>query len=293
MATSPTSPFTFALIGAGSVGTAVAELLKRAGNAPEAVASRTMESASRASTLLGARVVAIHELPPVDVVLIGAPAGAVDEVATLIAPRLDVGTVVIHFAGSLGIEPLRSVLAVGAHRAALHPVQACPDIETAIARIPASAWGVACDEGLNDWCLQLVENDLGGSVYWVSDADRAVWHAAAVVVSNGIAGLLATGEDLLASIAVKQPELALGPLAAGTLENARSGGGGGKTLTGPAVRGERETITRHLDGIARADKELLHPYRLATVLTIQAAVRAGRIDSVEAHEMLALLRART
>ena len=293
MAPPPTSPVTFALVGAGRVGTAVAVLLHRAGHVPIAVASRTAESSARAAELLGSQAVDMEDLPPVDVVLLGTPDNAIEATAGKVASRLAEGTVVIHFAGSLGVDPLGYVLAVGARRAALHPVQACPDIETAIERIPGSGWGVTCDDGLAEWCIDLVEDDLGGHAFQVRDEHRAVWHAAAVVVSNGIAGLLATGEGLLASIGVGDPIAALGPLAAGTLENARTGGGGGRTLTGPAVRGERDTIARHLDGIARVDRELLHPYSLATVLTIQAAVRAGRIEDHRAQEMLELLRART
>lgn len=293
MAPTPISPFTYALVGAGRVGTAVAALLRRAGHEPIAVASRSAESSVRAAELLGSHPVDIEDLPPVDVVLLGTPDNAIEAAATKVASRLIEGTVVIHFAGSLGLDPLGPVLSVRAQRAALHPVQACPDIETAIARIPGSGWGVTCDDGLAEWCIDRVENDLDGQAFQVRDEHRAVWHAAAVVVSNGIAGLLATGEELLASIGIDDPGSALGPLAAGTLENARAGRGGGKTLTGPAVRGEQDTIARHLDGIARVDRELLHPYGLATVLTIQAAVRAGRIEDHRAQEMLALLRERT
>ena len=293
MATTPISPFTFALVGAGRVGTAVAALLRRAGHEPIAVASRSAESSVRAAELLGSQPTDIADLPPVDVVLLGTPDNAIQATASEVAPRLVEGTAVIHFAGSLGVDPLEAVLTVGAQRAALHPVQACPDIETAIERIPGSGWGVTCDEGLAEWCIDLVEGDLHGRAFRVRDEHRAVWHAAAVVVSNGIAGLLATGEALLGSIGIGDPGSVLGPLAAGTLENARVGGGGGKTLTGPAVRGERDTIARHLDGIARADRELLHPYDLATILTIQAAVRAGRIEDESAQEMLELLRERT
>ncbi len=293
MATSPTSPFTYALVGAGRVGTAVAELLRRAGHRPVAVASRSPESSARGAGILGTTVVDIDALPRADVVLLGMADSAIAAMAERIAPQLGDGTIVIHFAGSLGIEPLEAVLSTGAQRVALHPVQACPDIDTAIARIPGSGWGVACDEGLADWCVELTEKDLGGHPYWVPDARRPVWHAAAVVVSNGIAGLLAIGEELLESIGIGDPGRALGPLAAGTLANALEGGGGGQTLTGPAVRGERATIVRHLDAIALADDELLRPYGLATSLTIQAAVRAGRIDDDSATEMLDLLRERT
>ena len=293
MATTPSSPFTYSLVGAGRVGTAVAELLRRGGHEPVAVASRTDASSRRAAELLDTEVAEITSLPPCDVVLIGTVDGAIEQTAVAIAPRLGEGSIVVHFAGSLGVEALAPVLMAGARRAAMHPVQACPDVDTAIQRIPGSAWGIACEDGLAGWCTDLVAKDLAGRPYLVPDELRPLWHAAAVVVSNGIAGLLATGEELLASAGIDDPTSALGPLALGTLTNAIEGGGGGKTLTGPAVRGERPTIERHLDAIARSDEGLLHPYGLATELTVRAAVRAGRIDGEVADEMLELLQDRT
>jgi len=293
MATTPTSPFTYALVGAGRVGTAVAELLRRAGHEPVAVASRSDESAQRAAGMLGCTVVAMDGLPECDVVLLGVPAEAIEEVAWAINPSLSDGTIVIHFAGSRGLEPLRPVLGRGGQRVALHPVQACPDISTAIARIPGSAWGCVCDEGLGDWSADLIEQTLGGSPYWVPDVQRPVWHAAATVTSNALSAVLAVGESLLRSLGHEEPAGVFGPLARGTLENAIAGGGGAATITGPAVRGETATIERHLDGIDLAAPELKRAYGLATLLTIEAAVAADRIPHDVAEEMLELLRART
>lgn len=293
MATAPTTPFTFALVGAGSVGTAVAELLRRAGNRPLAVASRSPESAKRAAEMLGCEVVDATALPACDVVLLGVPAEAIEEVAWTINPTLQEGTIVIHFAGSRGLEPLRPVMGRGGQRVALHPVQACPDIETAIARIPGSAWGCVCDEGLGDWSADLIEQPLGGFPYWVPDVQRAMWHAAATVTSNALSAVLAIGESMLLALGHAEPAGVLGPLARGTLQNAIEGGGGAQTITGPAVRGEVATIERHLEGIDLWASELKRAYGLATLLTIEAAVAADRIPSDVAEEMLELLRKNT
>lgn len=285
-----TPPFSFALVGAGRVGTAVAELLRRAGHRPVAVASRTPASARRTADLLETEVHEVDSLPAADVVLIGTPDGAIEEVATKIAPRLAEGAVVVHFAGSLGIEALSLV---GTGRAALHPVQACPDVDAAIRRIPGSAWGVTCSEGLETWVSDLVEKDLAGHPYLVPDAARPLWHSAAVVTSNGLSALLALGEALLGSVGIDDPVRVLGPLAAGTLANAVEGGGGGKTLTGPAVRGEAGTLVRHLDGIESSAPGLEKAYGLASRLIVETALHTGRIAHETAQDMNDLLNART
>ena len=282
MATTPTFPFTFALVGAGRVGTAVASLLATAGNVPRAITSRTQLSAQRASSLLDAPVVGLPDLPEVDVVLIGAGDEAIRAIAEQIGSK---ARVAIHFAGAYGLEPLQTVIESGGWACALHPVQACPDISTAIERLPGSAWGVTCTWPAHQWAHRLVAEQLHGTPVDVEEGARPVWHAAAVSTSNGIAALMAVGERLLTSIGMADPEQILGPLARGTVDNAIAGGGGAATLTGPAIRGDATTIARHLDAIRTTAPELLDAYALAARLILEA----GRIDPETASSIRALL----
>lgn len=287
-ASAPPSRFAFALVGAGRVGTAVATLLQRAGHEAVAVASRTVESAERARELLGAEVVEFETLPRVDVVLLGASDGAIEAMAERIAPRLRDRAVVIHFAGAFGIEPLKAVTKAGGRAAALHPVQTCPDVTTAIKRLPGSAWGVTTD-GISDWARMVIRRDLGGRPWVVPGELRAVWHAGAVVTANGIAALLAGAEGMLRAIGIDAPEKALGPLALGAALNAYEGGGAAGTLTGPVVRGEEETIRRHMDALAAIDPRLLVAYKDALRVIVDAAERARRIDDERARVWRELL----
>ncbi|MPZ69668.1 MAG: DUF2520 domain-containing protein [Actinobacteria bacterium] len=285
----PPIPFTFSLAGAGRVGTATAVLLSAAGHAPVGVASRTPASAERAAGLLGTDVYPFEDLPGADVVLIGAGDDSIEEVASLLAP--DHGSVAIHFAGSLDLTILRSLTSAGAGAAALHPVQACPSVEAAIERIPGSAWGVTCSEGLEEWAAAVISDDLRGTAYPVAPQDRAAWHAASVVSANGISALLSAGERILSSIGVSDPIEVLGPLAAGSIANARDAGGGTATLTGPVVRGEIATVERHLNGLAGTTGYA--PYVTATLAIIAAALASDRIDTTTADEMRALIEERS
>lgn len=291
----PTTPLRLALIGAGRVGTAVTELLRRRGHVVAGVASRSADSARRAADFLDAEVFDHHAtLPEADIVVLGVPDGEIEDVAGRLAKHVrGVGgpqdiepCAVVHFAGASGIEPLTAVLDAGAGAAALHPVQACPDVSSAIERIPGSAWGVTTSNGLEAWVTGFVAQELSGDPVMVAEEDRPLWHAAATITSNGIAALLAIGEGLLSSIQVEAPEGVLGPLAAGTVTNAATRGGGAATLTGPVVRGEADTIAAHLERIAGVAPQLVEDYARVVRVIVAAALTARRIDEHTAGRVI-------
>ena len=279
-----TAPLRVALVGAGRVGTAVTLILDRSGFEVAGVSSRTKASQTAAARRLGCDEFDYRTgLPPTDVVLLGVGDEALEEVAELVALRIEGSTRVIHFSGSVGTRPLAPVVAAGGRALALHPVQACPDVDTAIARLPGAAWGVTGEGDDVEWAKRLISDALQGTPVRVGEEDRAAWHAAAVMVSNGIAALLAIGESMLAGIGVEPPEVVLGPIAAGTVQNAREGGGGAATLTGPVVRGEAHIIDRHLRALAGSD--LSDRYARVVQMIVSAARAAGRIDAEAADEM--------
>jgi predicted short-subunit dehydrogenase-like oxidoreductase (DUF2520 family) len=289
MPTPPLTELRIALIGGGRVGTAVSELLRRRGHSIVGVSSRQAESAERAAAVLETRVFDHRaELPPADLVLLGVTDEAISSVASEVAPFLHEGVVVIHFAGARGLAPLAEASAAGAGVAALHPVQSFPDVETAIERLPGSAWGVTAPEDLESWIRDLVTDELQGLAVTVSEAARPIWHAAAVTTSNGIVALLATAESMLASVDIERPQSVLGPLAAGSVANALRAGGA-EALTGPVVRGEDATIGGHLEALATAAPHLVEDYARVARIIVGAALRARRIGEEDAEKMLGLL----
>lgn len=288
MAALPEPPYRVALVGAGSVGTAVASLLRVAGHQIVSVSSRSSTSADAAAARLGAPALPLDRIADVDVVLLGVPESALAEV---VGDVPDVGSVLVHFAGASGTEPLREAAGDRAV-CALHPVQTCPDADTAIRRLPGSAWGLTCSSGAGPWARRLVESDLRGIAFDVAEEDRLIWHAAAVTTSNGISALMAAGESLLASIGIERPEQVLGPIATGTILNAIDGGGGAETLTGPVVRKETDLIARHVSEIARRAPDLLSSYLQSLHMIVTCAVGARRIDRADELEVRRALEAR-
>ena len=272
----PPRPFTFCLVGAGRAGTAVAAGLRRAGHRVAAVASRSTASAETAAARLGAPVTVVGELPRCDVVLLGVPESAIESVGSEVAEGMAPGTVVWHLAGSAGVDPLVAVARLGGERCALHPVQAFPDPDAGLARLPGSAWGLTCDDGIRAWARVVATEDLGGRVFDVAEEDRPVWHAAAVTAASGAIAIMSLGERLLESIGVRAAGEVLGPLAGASVANAAARGATA-SLTGPAVRGEWATVTSHLRALEAAAPELVEPYREATRLILRVAEGAGKV----------------
>jgi predicted short-subunit dehydrogenase-like oxidoreductase (DUF2520 family) len=282
------APLDVVLIGAGRVGTAVAYLLKSAHHNIVGVGFAGRESTRRACELLDAGAFGPDDVPVADVVLVGVPHWAIRTVAERVVPQLRRGAIVCHFAGSGGIEPLRPAIDAGLLGCAMHPVQACPDVDTAIRRLPGSTWGVTCSTVLEGWSAAVIQEDLMGRPVFLSEAERPLWHAASVTTANGIAALLASAEEILRAIGIDDPMAVLEPLASGAVANALDGGGGAATLTGPLVRGERHVIELHLQALRDAP-EAARAYRMATRVVLEAARRAGRIDDATDAAMTALL----
>ena len=285
MASHPLSPSDVALIGAGRVGTAVAQLLRDRGHRILGVASRSERSARRAAERLGSRVFDIDRPVDADVYLLGTGIDPLPELASTLAAHVGLeGRFVVHFAGAAGITPLADAGAAGAAVCALHPVQSCPDVDAAVRNLPGSFWGVTVSPGHESWVERFVDT-LDGTVVLVDEEDRVRWHAAAVVTSNGLAALLAAGESILRDLGVADPERVLGPLAAGTLANARTGGGGARTLTGPVVRGETDVVHAHLASLIARSPRLSETYRTVSSLIVEVAALEGRIDGETARSV--------
>ena len=283
----PTGPLRVSIFGAGRVATAVASLLQRRDHRIVAVSSPNPVSAERSATRLDAPVMSPAELTGSDVILIGAPDGAIpDAVAQL--GEAATGAILVHFAGSAGTTPLKGANGALAH-CALHPVQACPDVDTAIERLPGSAWGITCSDESRDWAHALIRNDLQGVPVDVPEEDRVLWHAAAVTTSNGISALMATGESLLSAIGIATPSDVLGPIASGTVANARVMASGAKALTGPVVRGEVEVITRHVEAVDARAAALATAYRDAVLSIVSSAQATGRISAGTAADIRRVL----
>jgi predicted short-subunit dehydrogenase-like oxidoreductase (DUF2520 family) len=173
--------------------------------------------------------------------VIATPDGAVADVAAAVEPAE--GTVVAHMAGSLGLD----VLAGHVRRASIHPLVALPDAEVGAQRLQGAWFALAGDP-----FVRTVVDALGGRWFTVADEDRAAYHAAACIASNHLVALLGQAERVGATAGV--PRDAFLDLVRATVENVAALGPA-RALTGPAARGDVETLERHRAALSPSELE--------------------------------------
>lgn len=178
----------------------------------------------------------------VDVVLITTPDREIANVAAVIEPG---AAAVLHCSGAT------SLAAVSGHErhGSLHPLMALPDPATGASRLCDNGWFAVAGDPVS---VELAEK-LGGRYFAVSDVDRAIYHATAAVSANHLVALLGQVERLAAAAGV--PAAAFFDLARGSFDDVVARGASA-ALTGPAARGDTETIAAHIASLPEAERSL-------------------------------------
>ena len=202
-----------------------------------------------------------HAAAGVDLLIIATPDAAVVDVAAAVEPVAD--TVVAHLAGSLDLD----VLGVHRRRASIHPLVSLPDPEVGASRLQGAWFALAGDP-----FARTVVEALGGQWFTVADEDRAAYHAAACIASNHLVALLGQAERVGAAVGV--PREAFLDLVRATVENVAALGPA-RALTGPAARGDVETLERH--------RAALDPSELAAYDAMVSLARRLVDERVEAR----------
>jgi len=277
-------------IGAGRVGAALAFALGDAGYPVVAVASRGRDSAdSLAAAISGARSrsSAQEVADEADLVFVTTPDAAIEAVAESV--RWPAGISVVHTSGALSRDALAAAARQGARAGSLHPLQSFADPRQARKNLPGSVFGVEAEPGLKETLLAIVA-DLGGTAVELRAEDKALYHAAAVLISNYTLTLTKLSTDLWLRFGWERPAAlkALLPLLKGTIANLEALGLTG-ALTGPVARGDVATVQAHLDALAAAAPEILPAYRELALQTIPVAVAAATLSDAGAAALRAAL----
>jgi len=277
-------------IGAGRVGAALAQALSAAGYPVVAVASRSRGSADAlAAAISGARSrsSAQEVADEVDLVFVTTPDAAIEAVAESVRWRL--GTSVVHTSGALSRDALAAAARRGARTGSLHPLQTFAGRDRARQDLAGSTFAVEAEGLLKAALLQIVA-DLGGTAVEMRAEDRALYHAAAVLISNYTVTIAKLATDLWLRFGWERPAAleALLPLLKGTIANLEVLGRTG-ALTGPVARGDVGTVQSHLSALAAAAPEMLPVYRELALQTIPLAVAAATLSDAGAAALRAAL----
>jgi predicted short-subunit dehydrogenase-like oxidoreductase (DUF2520 family) len=191
-------------------------------------------------------------------------------------PALAAGAVVLHLSGATDPAELRALRAAGHACGTFHPlVPLAPGSD--VAALLRGAWIGIDGDAAAAACARALAGALGARVLQIPRGEKARYHAAAVLASNYPVVLAALAERLMRDAGVEGTAArgAVASLLAGAAANVRGvplDKPMSATLTGPMVRGDHDTVRRHLDALA-ADPLLAEVYRTLAEATTALLAR--------------------
>ena len=211
------------------------------------VAGRAGSSrAAELAALWGARSAAAADLDPVEVdfAFLSVPDGELADVARRAAGRLS--GVALHCSGALGASVLAPLAAAGCSTGAFHPLRAFPRALPDPDEARGTFFALDGDASARALGRRLAEA-FGGEAAVVPEEARPAYHLAATLAGGGVATLLAVAWSIARRAGV--PDAArrgYATLSRGALEAALAAEEPASAITGPAARGDADTIERQL-----------------------------------------------
>ena len=229
------------MIGAGNLAHHLCQALFQTDNDIIQVFSRTYSKAEQLASQVNAE--AVNELKAIrtdaDLYLLAVPDSAIELVAHQVQSKLSDKSFLVHCSGA---TPAVVLKAISTRYGVFYPLQTFtveqkPDFSSIPFCIYANEIG---DEEL----LEFLARKLSPKVYRLDDSQRAVLHIAAVFANNFSNHLFQIADSILEDKAI--PFDLLQPLIFETARKVQSNNP--NTLqTGPAIRGDQNTIKRHLN----------------------------------------------
>jgi predicted short-subunit dehydrogenase-like oxidoreductase (DUF2520 family) len=261
-----------AIVGAGNLGSALAMSLYRAGYKIDAVVSRSAPTsrrkAQRLATVVGARI-SSGSLAKTQASLLWfcVPDSEIEKAAEAFADQVEwKGKIALHSSGALTSDALAVLRRRGAKIASVHPMmtfvrgaftgksepqtksKAPSGAKPILAGVPFAIEGDAAAVQL----ARRVVKDLGGTAYPIRKRDKAAYHAWGTFASPLLTALLVTTERvaLLAGVKPKEARRRMAPILQQTLANYATRDAA-DAFSGPIIRGDVETVKRHLHVLHR------------------------------------------
>ncbi|HET7185699.1 MAG TPA: DUF2520 domain-containing protein [Terriglobales bacterium] len=253
---------TIAIIGPGNLGSAMARALHAAGYRVTEIVHHGKNSARRARTLareVKARVVHASEASPAaDIAWICVGDSAIAACAAELAKRGGWrGKLAFHSSGALGSRELKALQKAGTAVASVHPMMtfvrdATPELKGVTFAIEGDARAARA--------ARQITHDLGGRVVKISVARKPLYHALGAFTSPLIVATIAAAERLARKVGLDKAtaQATVGPILQQTVRNYLKQGTAG-AFSGPLVRGDVETVKRHLK-VLQADAEARAAY---------------------------------
>lgn len=219
-----------------------------------------------------------------DVIFITVPDRAIEEVANVLAKGKLEGKTFFHCSGSLGVENLSVLAKHGAQVGSLHPLQSFGSLSADFVGVYMALAGSSQAQKIGKEIAGL----LGAKTFYVPEAERRLYHAAACLASNYVVTLVSEAQSIISKWTGddKAALEALLPLLAGTLHNLQQTSLAATTLTGPIGRGDIATVVGHLEVLPQKYHEV---YKALGTLTVNIAEQNKSITEQQARSLKKIL----
>lgn len=248
------------IIGAGRVGTTLGAYLAERNIPVSGFYSKTYESAVSAANFTNTKAHQNVEtlIKTSDTLFITTPDNQIAGVWDCIVGYGLSDKIVCHFSGSLSSYVFSEAEQAGVKGCSIHPVYAFSDkfsshleFHRAFLTMEGNPQAVAV--------MRELFEGLGHQVFIVSSEDKVKYHAAAALASNYMVGLFQMSIKLLMECGFSPEEgrSLLAPLVTGNAA-AMAEKGPIEALTGPAERGDTETVRKHLEALKGTRTETVY-----------------------------------
>jgi predicted short-subunit dehydrogenase-like oxidoreductase (DUF2520 family) len=187
------------------------------------------------------------------------------------------GQFVLHLSGSVGLDSLDPAGRAGAAVLSVHPLQSFPTVERGMERFPGSGTAVTAQTDEVARFGQGLAADAGGVPFRLADAEKPLYHAAAVFCANYLVTVEAVAQDLFRAAGLDHPLPLFAPLARAVLDTALAEDPR-LALTGPQVRGDAGTVALNLHALETEAPHALPAYLALARLAADIAVQTGRLE---------------
>jgi predicted short-subunit dehydrogenase-like oxidoreductase (DUF2520 family) len=253
--------------------------------------SLSIHSAEKAATNTNTRIFTSLSALAVaaDLIMITTPDDAIQIVGeTLSGISLDWDNkIVCHMSGVHSSDILIDLYNEGATVCSLHPMISFGNALSTVQILEHTFYTLE-GKGKQITDFEKFLQQLGQRYEYINSDQKALYHAAACILSNYFVALLDTGIQILRHSGFSEQNIlnCMKPLIEKTWENVLAEGTG-KALTGPISRGDVGTIHIHRQKILEQDRQdWLEVYEVMGKRTVQLAVQAGKIDQETANSLL-------
>lgn len=272
-----------AIFGMGRFGRALACALAQAGHEPERIGGRGKPHA-QGRKLAPEPQDMLRGLPPETLVVLAVQDDRIPELAAQFAALPGAGAhSFVHTSGASGPGALKALADIDAQTGVFHVLQSLPP-EKGERRIAGSYAALAGPPPLVER-LRRVGHAIGVHPVELKPDQWGPYHAAAVLASNALLGLLDIANELLRDAGVPSAPHLLLPLVQGTLLNANELDLTA-ALTGPVVRGDTGTIKKHLELLQGQSRDA---YIAGLRAVLGLARRSGRTPAGKLDEIARLI----